>query len=276
MKIITDTASLFSPAEGKELGITVLPACAVINGEAYRDFEDISSEEILKLVDGGAVPTTSQPSVGDMLEVLENQEEEVLFLSIGDGLSGGYQNAMGVKNSMENGDKIHVIDTKTLAGAERYLVQKAIQLKAHGLHIGRIKEELQKCIDTSASFVIPVDFNFLKRSGRLTPIAAKIGSMIKIVPVLTQTEDMRRIAPFAIKRSRKKAVEAIVERLRSMGVDENYIISICHAGVYENAKEVLQQLKRQFANTTMELFSLSPTLVTHGGPGCIVIQAIRK
>lgn len=276
MKIITDTASLFSPAEGKKLGITVLPACAVINGEAYRDFEDISSEEILKLVDGGAVPTTSQPSVGDMLEVLENQEEEVLFLSIGDGLSGGYQNAMGVKNSMENGDKIHVIDTKTLAGAERYLVQKAIQLKEHGLQIGRIKEELQRCIDTSASFVIPVDFNFLKRSGRLTPIAAKIGSMIKIVPVLTQTEDMRRIAPFAIKRSRKKAVEAIVERIRSMGVDENYIISICHAGVYENAKEVLQQLKRQFANTTMELFSLSPTLVTHGGPGCIVIQAIRK
>lgn len=276
MKIVTDTASLFSPMEGKELGITVLPACTVIDGKVYRDFEDISSEEILKLVDGGAVPTTSQPSVGDMLEVLENQQEEVLFISIGDGLSGGYQNAMGVKNSMENGEKIHVIDTKTLAGAEHYLVQKAIQLKERGCQIGQIKEELQKCIETSVSFVIPVDFNFLKRSGRLTPIAAKIGSMIKIVPVLTQTEDMKRIAPFAIKRSRKKAVEAILERLKSLGVDDNYVISICHTGVCESAKEVLQQVKKQFANTATELFTLSPSLVTHGGPGCIVIQAIRK
>lgn len=277
MKIITDTASLLSPAEGRELGITVVPACTVLNGKVYQDYEDIGTEELLKLVDEGAVPTTSQPSVGNMMDVFDCREEEVLFLSIGDGLSGGYQNALGVKNSMEeNGEKLHIIDTRTLAAAEQYLVKKAIRLKEQGLKMERIKQELQKSIETSASFVIPVDFNFLKRSGRLTPIAAKIGSMIKIVPVLTQTEDMRRIAPLAIKRSRKKAVEAIIERLKLVGVDENYIISVCHAGVYEHAKEVLYQIKQQFSDTTMELFSLSPTLVTHGGPGCVVVQAIKK
>ena len=276
MKIMTDTASLFSPAEGKELGITVIPACAVMNGEVYRDFEDIDSETLLEMMEKGAVPTTSQPSVGDMMEIFENEKDEILFLSIGDGLSGGYQNAMGVKNSVENQERIHILDTKTLAGAEHYLVRKAIQLKEHGLHITRIKTELQKSIETSASFVIPVDFNFLRRSGRLTPLAAKIGSMIKIVPVLTQTEDMRRITPLVIKRSRKKAVEAIIERLKSLGVDENYFISICHAGVYEHAKEVLQQIKQHFSNSTLELFSLSPTLITHGGPGCVLIQAIKK
>ncbi|MBP3701389.1 MAG: DegV family protein [Lachnospiraceae bacterium] len=275
MKIVTDSASLFSPEEGKALGIEVVPACAVINGEVYRDFEDISSEEFLKRIQEGAVPTSSQPSVGDFMEVFEG-EEEILFLSIGDGLSGGYQNAMGVKNLLEKNDHIHVVDTKTLAGPEHYMVEKALRLKKEGWNIEKIKKELQQCIEHSVSFVIPADFDFLKRSGRLIPLAAKIGGMIKIVPVMTQTEDMRRIKPFVITRSKKKAVEAIIQHLKSMGVNKDYVISVAHAGVLEQARAVLAQLKEHFGDTTTELFALSPALITHGGPGSITIQAVRK
>ena len=42
MKIITDSSSLLSPAEGEALGVTVTPACAVIDGEVYRDYIDIT------------------------------------------------------------------------------------------------------------------------------------------------------------------------------------------------------------------------------------------
>lgn len=276
MQIIADSASLYSKEDGEKIGAIIIPACAVINGETYRDFEDISNEEFLELIAEGGVPTSSQPAIGDLIDVFEQCEEEILFLPVGDGLSGTYQNAVGAKNSMEKNEHIHILDTKTLAGPQRYLVRKALQLKTEGLDIERIKQELQKCIESSVSFVIPTDFNFLKRSGRLTPLAAKIGSMIKIVPVLTQTEDKRRITPFAIKRSKKKAVEAIISHLKDMGVNKDYIISVSHAGVYENAKEVLGQIKEQFETATMELFHLSPALMTHGGPGCIVIQAVRK
>lgn len=276
MQIVTDTATLFTPEDGKELGFTVIPACVILNGQTYRDFYDIDSDGFLKLIDAGGIATSSQPSIGDVLDVLENGEEEILFLSIGDGLSGAYQNAVGAKNSIEKNKGIHIIDTKTLAGPQRYLVRKALQLKAEGLDMEKIIKELHKLIETSVSFVIPSDFNFLKRSGRLTPIAAKIGSMIKIVPVLTQTEDMKRIQPFTIKRSRRKAVDAIIEHLKKMGVDENYLITIGHAGVCDTAKEILTQIQERFVHTTMEMFMLSPALITHGGPGCITIQAIRK
>ncbi len=275
MRIVTDTASLFSPEEGRELGLDVVPACAIINGQVYRDFEDISSEEFLKKIEEGAVPTSSQPTVGDFMDVFEG-EEEILFFSIGDGLSGGYQNAMGVKNSMDDGGRVHVIDTRTLAGPEHYMVEKALQLRDQGKSVEGIKAELQQCIEHSVSFVIPSDFDFLKRSGRLIPLAAKLGSMIRIVPVMTQTEDMRRIRPFVIARSRKKAVEAIIQHFKSLGVDRNYVISISYAGVLDQACEVLVQIKSQFADTEIELYSLSPALITHGGPGSIVIQAVMK
>lgn len=275
MRIVADTATLYTPEEGSALGVTIIPVCVAINGETYRDLVEMDSETFLKLIGEGGVPTSSQPAIGDLIEIFESSQEETIVLTVGDGLSGAYQNAVGAKNSMEHGEHIHVIDTKTLGGPFRYLVQKAVVLKEKGIGIEEVKKELLDCIESSVSFVIPFDFNFLKRSGRLTPLAAKIGAMIKIVPVLTQTEDKKRITPFAIKRSRKKAVDAIIEHLKSIGVNENYRISIAHAGVAEAGKEVMAQVQKQFVHTSIELFALSPALMTHGGPGCIVIQAIK-
>lgn len=277
MKIVADTPTLYSPEEGRAQGLAIIPACTIIDDEVYRDFEDIGSEEFLKRVEAGAVPKTSQPSIGDILEIYQSSDEEILALPIGDGLSGTYQNMEGAKNMLEgDSSRIHVMNTKTLAGPQRYLVQKAMQLRERGLDIESIKSALRESIETSASFVIPVDFEFLKRSGRLTPVAAKLGTVLKIVPVLTQTKDMGKITLFAVKRSKKKALAAIIEHFKSMGVDENFLITVCHGGVLEEAKAVVAQMKENFVNTVVEMFALAPSLVCHGGPGCIVIQTIRK
>ena len=106
MKIVTDTASLFSPAEGKELNIAVVPTCIIHGDKAYRDFEEISSEEFLELVATGAITSSSQPAIGDLIDVFEESREETLALFIGDGLSGGYQSAVGAKNSIDDNEYI--------------------------------------------------------------------------------------------------------------------------------------------------------------------------
>ena len=276
MHIVADTSALYSPKEGKNMGITIIPACAIVDGETYKDYEDISSEEFLHFIEVGKVPTTSQPAVGDVIDVLENIEEEVLYLSIGDGLSGAYQTAMGARNCVENKENIHIIDTKTLAGPHKYMLKKAMMLKEKGYKAVDIIKELKKSIESSVSFVIPSDFEFLKRSGRLTPIAAKIGAAIKIVPVMTQTEDKRRIEPFVIKRTKKRAVEAIINRLESLGAGANHLISIGHAGVEEQAHSIMKQMKERLLNAEFEVFQLPPTLITHGGPGCVTIQMVEK
>ena len=276
MRIITDTASLFTPEEGKTVGISVIPTCVICKDEVYRDYEEIQVEQLLELISSGETPSTSQPAIGDLLDVFEGTTEETLGLFIGDGLSGGYQSAVGAKNSMDENEHIHIVDTKTLAGAEGYLVKKAMNLRAQGLGMGEIKVELEKSIAASVSFVIPADFEFLKRSGRLTPIAAKISSMIKIVPVMTQTEDKKKITLFTVKRSWKKATEAIVEQLKKIGIDEEYMIYICHGGDETAAEGVLSRIKESFCSITTKMMCLSPSMLTHGGPGCVLVQAIRK
>lgn len=275
MRIITDTASLYTLEEGRGQGLTVIPACTIIDGAVYRDHEDIGSEAFLERVAAGATPTSSQPSIGDVLEVYQDcQGEETLVLPIGDGLSGTYQNMVGAAQMLEGDHQIHVMDTQTLAGPQWYLVHKAMKLRSLGKSMEETREALRKCIETSASFVIPRDFNFLRRSGRLTSVTAKLGTLLKIVPVLTQTPDKKKITLFAIKRSPKKAVAALIEHFKSLGVNEKYLITVSHGGVREEAAAVLEQLKEHFASCVFRLFNLPPALVCHGGPGCIVVQTM--
>lgn len=276
MHIVADTSTLYSPEEGMKKGITIIPSCSIVDGKTYKDYEDINSDEFLHFIEEGKMPTTSQPAVGDVMDALETIDDEILYLSIGDGLSGAYQTVMGARNCVENKEKIHIIDTKTLAGPHKYMLEKALRLKEEGKKIDEIIKNLMQSVQSSVSFVIPSDFEFLRRSGRLTPIAAKIGAAIKIVPVLTQTEDKKRIQPFAIKRTKKKAVEAILKHLESLGAGSKHLISIGHAGVKEQAQSILNQMKEKIQDAEFEIFQLPPTLITHGGPGCITIQMVEK
>ena len=276
MKIIADTATLIPPAEGESRGMTIIPVCVSINDKTYQDYSQMTSAEFLESIAKGGVPTSSQPAIGDILDVLDSSDEEMLFLTVGDGLSGAYQTAMGARNLAEKPEQIHILNSKTLAGPLRYLAKKAVSLKEQGLDIAHIKENLQQCIESSVSFVIPEDFNFLQRSGRLTPIAAKLGGALKLLPVLTQTKDKTRITPLVIKRSWDSAVESVMKQLQSLDVGADHLISVCHAGAPQKAERILQQLKDHFRTSETELLELSPALITHGGPGCIVIQAIHK
>ena len=276
MKIIADTAALISPAEGDDLGITVIPVCVAIDGRTYQDYTEINTAQFLELVKQGGIPSSSQPAVGDILDIFDSTDEELLFLTVGDGLSGAYQTAMGAKNLAKDPERIHIMDSQTLGGPLHYLAKKATALKEQGLSIEQLKEQLQRCIESSVSFVIPEDFEFLKRSGRLTALTAKVGGALKLLPILTQTKDKKRISPVGIKRSWKAAVELIMQKLSALNVGANHLISVCHAGTPQKAEQILMQIKEQFSSSETEVLELSPALATHGGPGCIVIQAICK
>ena len=210
MQIIADTATLLPPGKKNNDGLTIIPVSVSINGHSYRDYSDISSAEFLEQIHQGGMPTSSQPAIGDLL-----------ILTIGDGLSGGFQSAMGARNLSRHPERIHIIDSKSLGGPLRYLARKAVALKERGLSIHQVKDQLQTCIDSSVSFVIPEDFDFLKRSGRVTPFTAKIGSTLKLLPILTQTKDRKRICPIGIKRgwkSRAGQRTIFIHRNRTPGV----------------------------------------------------------
>lgn len=276
MKIFTDTSTLYSPQEAEKLGFKVLPLTVSVNGKTYKEFEEISPEDFLKEVQSGHTPTSSQPSVGMVMEAYEACDDEILVISMADGLSGTYQSAVGAKNSLDNNERIHVINTKTLCGPHRYLLERALELREEGLSLEAIKERLQIAIDNNKSFLIPRDFDFLKRGGRMTPTAAAIGGLLKIVPIMTQTDDGKRLEKAGIKRTFKAAVLDTLKWFSEHNYQEGYRFYVTHAGAHEDAQLVVDLIKEKLGVTNTETFILSPAFITQGGPLCVAIQAIKE
>ena len=276
MKIIANTASLFSPRDGKQMGLTILPEYVQIRGRSYRDYLDISTEDFIEQLRGGNVPTTSQPALGELLSELENKDDEAIILTLPDGISGEYMTASAAARMLHEEDHIHVVDSGTLGGPLRYLVRKAALLREQGMSTHEILRQLRESINSSVSYVVPADFSYLKRSGRISHLTAKLGGSLRLLPVLTQSEDRRSISFVCIKRSLHSAVDLICTRMADRQVGRQHLITVSHAGAPEMAERVRNWLYGYFPDTETEIFELPPSLITHGGPGCILVQAIRK
>lgn len=276
LKIITDSSTLYTVEEAKQLGFEAVPLNVSIGDLEGRDLQ-VDMKDFYERIKKGEIPRSSQPSIGDVLDVFEIYEDaEILNISMADGLSGTYQSACGAKEMMENSERITVFNTKTLCGPHRYMVERAQKMKEAGSSLKEILAWLEDIAERTESFLIPQDFVFLKRGGRLTPMAAALGSVLKLKPIMTLTEDCKKLDKFAVKRTMKAAVKTIIEHMKEKGVDERYKFYVVHADALEDAKGIVSNLKEVFGNIDIELHDLSPVFVTQGGPQCIAIQYIEK
>lgn len=276
VQIITDSSTLFTEEEAKEMGIEVLPLCVNIGDLEGRDLQ-IDMADFYDRIEKGGIPKSSQPPIGEVMDAYEKYPDaEIINIAMADGLSGTYQTACGAREMVDNKENITVINTKTLCGPHCYMVKKAQQMKKAGKTAREIIAWLEKAKESHESFLIPQDFAFLRRGGRLTPMAAKFASTLKLKPIMTQVEEGRRLDKYAIKRNMKQAVGAVIERLKKRGVDARHIIYVSHANALEDAKKVMEQLKEHFIDAEIELLELGAAFVTQGGPKCIAIQYIEK
>lgn len=274
-KIISDTSTLYDAKEAKQNGFTVIPLIVTIDGKSYRELEEIKAPEFLDLVQQGHIPSSSQPPIGEVLEAFESTDEEILNISMADGLSGTYQSACMAKQQCEK-ENVHVINSATLCGPHRHLVEKAVAYAKEGKGALEIIDLLQDSIHHSQSFLIPQDFDFLKRGGRCTAMAAKIGGILKFVPVMTLTEDCKHLEKHHLARTFKKALASVKESFVNFGVNKDYIISISHALNNDQTQTTIQYFKDAFPETEIQVFELSPAFITQGGPGCVAIQCIKR
>ena len=88
----------------------------------------------------------------------------------------------------ENADSISVINTRTLCGPHRYLVEGAVKWAKDGMSRREILEKLNALMDTAKSYLVPADFDYLRRGGRLSPLVSHVGKAANLTPIMTQTE----------------------------------------------------------------------------------------
>lgn len=276
VRIVSDTSTLYSSAQARQAGFAVTPLSVTIGGNSYLEFDEIDAQAFVDLINQGNMPTSSQPAVGSVAAQYEQYEEdEILNISMADGLSGTYNSAVAAARMCSNEDKITVLNSRTLCGPHRHLVEKAVELAAEGKSVKEIVSYMEGLMDTGKSYLIPADFAYLRRGGRLSPLVSYVGQATKLAPVLTQTEDGRQLTIAAVRRGFAQAVQYVGKSLQQLGDGENWQIYITHAAVPHMAQKAHELLKPMFPLGNFEIHTLSPAFITQGGPGCVAIQVIR-
>ena len=271
--IVSDTSTLYSTAQAKAAGFTVAPLSVTIAGKSYREFDEISSEEFVELIRQGHMPTSSQPAIGEVEEMYHQfPNGEIINVTMALGLSGTYTSAVAAAQLCDHADKITVINTRTLCGPHRYMVEKAVQWAGEGMSRETILEKLNVLMDSAKSFLVPADFDYLRRGGRLSPLVSYVGKAANLTPIMTQTENGERLTVAGIRRDYSHAVKYITEQLVKAGVGKGWQVQISHAGAQDKAELALKVLKEAMPDAEYHIYPLSPAFITQGGPGCVAVQ----
>lgn len=276
VRIITDSSTLYTEKEAREAGFESVPLCVSIGDWHGRDLQ-MDMEAFYQRVEAGEIPTSSQPPIGDVLDVYEaHRGEEIINISMADGLSGTYQSACSAREMAENREDITVFNSRTLCGPHRYMAERAQRMAEAGSSKQEILNWLSEAACRTESFLIPQDFSFLKRGGRLTPVAAAIGGLLKLKPIIKLTDDGMKLDKFGIKRTMSSAVESIVNHLKGKNLGAGHLMYISHADALADALAIQKLIGLAFPAVEVKLLELSPAFVTQGGPRCVAVQYIEK
>ena len=278
VRVISDTSTMYSTKEARAAGFAVSPLAVTIAGETYRELDEMTPARFVEIIGQGNMPASSQPAIGEVMELYEEfKDDEILNIAMADGLSGTYASAVSVANMSENKDRITVINSMTLCGPHRYMVETASKMAAQGASLTTLVAHVKALMATTKSFLIPADFDYLRRGGRLSAAVAFIGKTVKLAPVMTLTEDCRRLTASAIKRSFKQAIAHVSDELakQEMGEGEGWRIYVVHGEAPEKAEQARELLAARFPKADYVLSTLTPAFITQGGPACVAVQSVK-
>ena len=146
VRIVTDSAADFSPAELEQINICCIPLKVLFGGEEYEENINLSKDQFYeKLLAFEGFPKTSQaaPAVlAGLFEEAKAEGDEIIYFTLSSALSGTWQSAMFIKEDMGY-DKAFVVDSRNATGGQRMLVEHAVRLRDQGKCAADIVAEVE-------------------------------------------------------------------------------------------------------------------------------------
>lgn len=280
--IVTDSNSGITQAQGRELGIFVLPMPFMINEETF--FEDISltQEAFYEKLEAGANVITSQPSPEAVLNLWKEvlaEYDEIVHIPMSSGLSGSCQSAMMLAEDFDG--KVQVVNNQRISVTQRQAALDAKQLSNKGKNAVEVKEFLENDKFNSSIYIMLDTLYYLKKGGRITPAAAAIGTILKLKPVLTIQGD--KLDAFAKARTASQGKAMMINAIRSDmenrfgGANkENIWLQIAYTKDIEAAAQFKEELLKEFPGFDIHMDPLSLSVSCHIGPGALAVACCKK
>jgi len=278
--VVTDSTSYLPPELIERHQITIVPLYVVFGGERTVPEVEITDYDAFfeELRTADALPTTSQPSVGDFTSVFEPLLAgggEVVSIHISAGLSGTTEAARQAKEALERdgkgGERIEVIDSATAAGGLGFMVLAAAKAAAEGKDAKAVAEHVAAArAELKLWFAIDT-LEFLKRGGRIGAASAWIGSTLRVKPILTVEGEM---TPVERVRTSSRAFERMIDYARQRHESGADAWSAQHIHAPDQCAALIERCTEVFGVGPTIVSELGPVLAAHTGPGLLGIGGV--
>jgi DegV family protein with EDD domain len=217
--------------------------------------------------------TTSQPAVGDFLEVwrpLLDDGDDIVSIHISSGISGTYGSATAARELLvgEGVDesRISVIDSRRACGGLGVMMLAAAAVAQNGGDVAAVTERVTKARDELQMWFAVDTLEYLRRGGRIGGAQAWLGSALKIKPILTLDGE---ITPIERVRTAQRAFTRMTEFLDELHSDGRDGWVVQHIQAPDEAERLVDHGRKLFGTEPVFVSEVGPVIGAHVGPGLL-------
>ncbi len=276
--IITDTDASLPPDLAAAHGIRQAPISVLFGEQALLTGIDIDDAALFARVDReGKLPTTSAPNAGQFFEAFQGAfaggADAIVCLCVSSAISATYNAALAARDLLPD-RRIEVIDTQSVTMAQGFMCLAAAKAAQAGATVEQVVAAAQDIGRRAFVYGALATLKYLAMSGRVGYVAAGMGNLLGVKPVLTLRDGKLDLLERV--RTRSKALGRVVELTReTLGSRQIERLAVVHVAVPDEAKAFAQELRKSLPYTgEVVMAELTPGLSVHTGAGMLGVAVV--
>lgn len=279
VQLITDSTSDLGTARAQTLGVQILPLTVCFGKETFRDGIDLTPDQFYaKLAQSQTLPTTSQINPDRFLTVFQevlDRGDDVVGIFLSADLSGTYQSARIARDMLDQPERVHLVDSRTVTFPLALLVEEAVRLRDAGASAAEIAAQAKGLAGRIRLLAVVDTLKYLKMGGRISAATAMVGGVLGVTPLVGILDG--KVEAIGKCRGRKAAFKWMKDRLAQEPIDFVRCIGFGHS----NCPQAMEQIMACFAGEAASAHhvvtgEIGSVVGAHVGPGAVGIAYFAR
>ncbi len=279
--VVTDSTAYIKEDYRTREDLFIVPVPLIIDDQVYLEDIDIHVDGFYdKLRQAKSFPKTSQPAIGELLELYDRigslGYDAVISIHMSSGISGLVHSVASIASEVKS-ISVYPFDSLLTSGPMGKMVEVAMDMAQQGEATpDMIVSKLTQMREKVEGLIVVDDLNHLVRGGRLKNGAAIIGTLLKIKPIL-----MFKNGDIVLSekiRSQKKALKRVediaLNEVASKPDDSTFYV--IHCNNLETAEIVKHDLLKKHKELEVVICDFGPVIGTHLGEKSVAIGVAPK
>lgn len=239
----------------------------------YVDFDTFEPKPFYDMLRGGILPTTCALNPEAYKEYFEpefKKGNDIFYVHFSRAMSATFDFMDAALKELKvkyPERKFYEVDTKFITIGSYNILLEIGELFLKGKSVDYVLDWAKTEVDKFAVYFYADDLKFFRKSGRVTGLAAVMGSILKICPIIYMNSD-GVMTSIGKERGRRKALERLVQYVVELGdnvTEHKVIIGHCDAQVAVDT--LIEMLQAKFdGKLDIEVIPVNPTAGSHCGP----------